>query len=47
MKQKTLTQKDAEIVNQANGATYQGALKDGQKNGHGIQVWPDTSRYEG
>ena len=32
---------------QANGSTYTGQRKNGKKHGHGIQVWPDSSRYEG
>ena len=31
----------------ANGSIYQGERMYGKKHGHGIQVWPDSSRYEG
>lgn len=30
-----------------NGATYQGQWLNGQRDGYGVQLWPDGSRYEG
>ena len=31
----------------ANGSTYTCERINGKKHGHGVQVWPDSSRYEG
>lgn len=30
-----------------NGSTYTGERLNGKKHGHGVQIWPDSSRYEG
>ena len=30
-----------------NGSVYNGERKNGKKHGHGVQTWPDGSRYEG
>ena len=30
-----------------NGIKYKGALKGGLRNGYGIQIWPEGSKYEG
>lgn len=30
-----------------NGAVYTGEWKNGMRDGKGIQVWPDESKYEG
>lgn len=31
----------------ANGSVYTGERQNGKKHGRGVQVWPDSSRYEG
>jgi hypothetical protein len=31
----------------ANGSVYTGERVNGKKHGRGVQVWPDSSRYEG
>ena len=30
-----------------NGATYTGQWLEGMRDGNGVQLWPDGSRYEG
>ena len=30
-----------------NGSVYKGYLKDGMRQGPGVQIWPDNARYEG
>ena len=30
-----------------NGSTYTGERLNGKKHGHGVQIWPDSSRYDG
>jgi len=30
-----------------NGATYQGQWMNGLRDGYGVQMWPDGSKYEG
>lgn len=34
-------------VTLANGAKFEGELLDGRKDGFGVQIWPDGSKYEG
>lgn len=34
-------------TNLPNGAIYEGSWLGDQRDGFGIQVWPDGSRYEG
>ena len=42
-----LTRKQLPPITLENGGVYLGEWKNGYRDGHGVQTWPDGSRYEG
>jgi hypothetical protein len=42
-----VTSNSNNTINLPNGSVFAGERRNGKKHGHGVQVWPDGSRYEG